>query len=143
MIAWRAWGLEDLSKPVLLSPARGTPWPAMQVMRAQCSSCPIVPGPLCDCGIHAVRTAAEIRTVFATELTRFRFLVFGQVALSGTVLEGPVLRAESAYPVSLVLIDKPWVLDVSKAGVVDGLSRNYDVPVDCLRWAEFFTMSPR
>jgi hypothetical protein len=112
----------------------------MQVMRATCSSCSTVPGELCDCGIHAVRSAGEIRTVLAAELTRFRFLVLGRVALSGTVLEGPILRAESAYPVSLVVIDKPWVLDVSKAGVVDGLARNYGVPVDCLRWGDFFSL---
>lgn len=143
MIAWRYWALDSLTQPILLSPKWGQGWEPQQAVRAHCAGLPpclFPPGLSCECGIHAYRFAPQIKSEMGKVQSGHRFFVAGKVSLTGEIIESETeLRAEAAYPASLVFLDKSWLLPEAVSGVVDALAERYLVPVDAAPWDQFFS----
>lgn len=151
-IGWRAW---TYTAAGLVSPQRGTPWPARQHIEAEClfdrlvmpfASAPglvlatkalhdegheadtphAAPMETCNCGIHATAIPAAAQS-YATGLE-----IVGTVKLWGRVVEGEWgWRAQYAYP------NRLWLIAPSEragTGVLDKLagqiSDEYGVPVE-------------
>jgi len=118
---WRAWVIgtcgEQRTGPVPAFALRAVswpqePWPARRPTIASCRRGHAAPDPACQCGLHAFREAAEVRTVFIPDILFAPATVVGPVAGWGTVaLHERGWRAQYAYPEALALVCG-WCLTV-------------------------------
>lgn len=131
---WRAWRLKTTPHGALLcGVVDRSPWPIGMPATAACNrGCPDPPGSTCRCGLHATRDLDHALGYTASRPRSDDVVVFGEVDLWGTVVEGERgWRASHAYPHRIVL-PAWWATDPAQLLTLGICLCDYGVPVHVL-----------
>ncbi len=162
VVGWRTWIVEGGDVPLLRSPQRETQvWAPGRAFSAVCLAVPNLTKPegrgwrrshlppieSCTCGVYATKSkepsyasATNIKPVPWVAALGVRSLVYGQVALWGTVVEHQDgYRGEYAYPRRIIVPhmfrsyllepDGRYIRRLSADEAADELARSYQVDV--------------